>query len=238
MMKLNCACVIHGDLYSFDYVERLHAMLHRHLTLPFDFHVFTESDRSIPSYMTAHWLQPWPGVAGARRAWWYKLQLFNSSHDLGQILYLDLDTVIVNSLDWIKDLDINYFWSLRDFKYLWRPDWQGLNSSLMYWHTRRWTWIWQDFIQKDKMKIIKQYRGDQDYLASIIPLNQLKFVDLKQVKSWRWQAKDGGLDPTTRQYRRPGQGTAIDPHTSLLCFHGSPKPHEINDVVIQNHWRC
>jgi hypothetical protein len=41
----------------------------------------------------------------------------------------------------------------------------------------------------------------------------------------------------SRKHNAPGQGTRIAPDVCALVFHGHPKPHQINDPVIQNFWQ-
>ena len=233
---VNCACVIHGDVYSWDYVENLYAMLKLNSEKNICFHVFTEPDRSVPSHMVKHELQAWPGVAGAKKSWWYKMQMFDPVHNIGQMLYLDLDTVITGSIDWVWDLSPDYFWAIRDFKYLWRPNWNGLNSSIMYWDTAQFSWVWKLFQEQNINALIKQYHGDQDYLSTVLDATVLRFIPDALVKSWRWQIKDGGMDMKTRIYKRPDAGTVLDPQAKILIFHGRPKPHEVSDPVIQRLW--
>jgi len=213
-------------------------MIARHLPGSFQFHVFTEHTRSVPAHMIKHALEPWPDVGGRRGAWWYKLQLFDPQHRLNQVLYLDLDTVIVSDLSWIYDLDRDYFWTLLDFKYLWRPAWQGINSSLMYVNPRKALNIWAPFENYSVQDIRRQFVGDQDYLNHIIDRNRLRFIDNIKAQSWRWQVHDGGMDQVSRGYRSPGQGSVLDPATSLVVFHGAPKPHQVQDPQIAQHWRC
>ncbi len=233
---VNCACVIHGDVYSWDYVDNLLAMLRLNSTRPIQLHVFTESSRSVPDHMVKHELQAWPGIAGAKKSWWYKMQMFDPAHKIGQMLYLDLDTVITGSIDWVWDLSPDYFWAVRDFKHLWRPNWSGLNSSFMYWDTEQFSWIWDLFREQNINALVKQYHGDQDYLNTVLNDTVLRFVLDGLVKSWRWQIKDGGMDMKTRIYRRPGAGTVLDLQAKILIFHGRPKPHEVVDPVIQRLW--
>ena len=95
------------------------------------------------------------------------MQMFDPKHFMGQMLYFDLDVVIVDNLDWIVACDRRYFWTLKDFKYLWRPQWNGMNSSVMYWDTARFPDIWQAFIQNDPLTVSRYYPGDQDFLVSI-----------------------------------------------------------------------
>jgi hypothetical protein len=85
---IDCACVIHSDAYSWDYVERLYSMLSRHLSLGVRLHVYTEADRPVPAPFIKHALDDWE-ISGPRRSWWYKLQLFDSEKFSGSLLYFD-----------------------------------------------------------------------------------------------------------------------------------------------------
>ena len=234
---VNCACVIHGDAYNWTYVERLQSMLTKNFSIPIQLHVFTEESRTVPNSMIRHNLIPWPGIAGPKKAWWYKIQMFDPQNYSGQLLYFDLDVVITGNLDWILTLHSHYFWSIRDFKYLWRPTWQGINSSVMYWDTARYSSLWNKFNQETLTSVTKKYKGDQDFLTEHIQDLEKKFFDQDAVQSWRWQAWNGGYDIKTRSYRRPGAGTAVPPSTKILVFHGNPKPHEITDPVVASYWK-
>ena len=233
---MDCACVIHGDKYDWCYVERLYNMVKRHNTGPVRFHVFTEPDRSVPDPMIKHVLHDWPGIAGPKKSWWYKMQMFEPGRVSGRLLYFDLDTVIVDNIDWMQGLDARYFWSIRDFRHLWRPNWKGMNSSVMLWDTSRFSWIWREFQQNDVKTQARLFHGDQDFLNSVLTERDLKFMDESLIKSWRWQIKDGGMDMKTRVYRRPDAGSVLLPGVKILIFHGSPKPHDVHDPIISLHW--
>lgn len=233
---IDCACVIHGDTYGWIYVERLYNMLQRHITPGIRLHVYTEADRPVPEHMIKHPLTDW-GISGPKRSWWYKLQLFNTKHHAGPLLYFDLDTVIVGNIDWIWNLPLRYFWTLQDFKYLWRPTHQGINSSIMWWDTRLYDQLWREFQSNDIQTLIKMHQGDQDYLTQNIDRRSLRFFPQEQVQSWRWQSWNGGYNFKQRMYQNPGSGTVVQKNTSVLVFHGKPKPAEITDPVILEHWR-
>ena len=235
---IDCACVIHGTGYSWTYVDRLYNMLCR-LSRGVRLHVYTEPSRSVPTHMIKHALTEWPGISGRRLSWWYKMQMFNPQHHRGQLLYFDLDTVIVDNIDWITQLSPVFFWTLQDFRSLWKPGQQKINSSVMYWNTVHWESIWQTFDQQGATRVLNMYRhgGDQEYLHAVLPREKYMFMDPDRIVSWRWTALDGGLNVKNRTYFNPGQGTRINPGTSVLVFHGDPKPHEVNDVVIKQHWR-
>lgn len=235
--EIHCACLIHDTKYDIEYVNRLYRALCRNLTPRVIFHVFTESNRAIPPEYKKHTLEEWPGIRGPRKSWWYKLQIFDTKHHKGQLLYFDLDTVIVNNIDWIWKLDTDYFWAVKDFKYLFRKNNKGqtINSSVMWFNTKYYTHIIKDF----SIDIIKRprYHGDQDYIHSKIPLNKLRYFDISNVKSYKWEIKEGGFDFSTRKYNAPGTTCWPDDKTSILVFHGSPNPHEENHPMMDTFWK-
>lgn len=235
-MTLDCACLIHGDGYEWIYVERLYSMLSRHLTAQVRLHVYTEAERPVPAPWIKHSLIDW-GIGGPKQAWWYKMQIFNSAYHAGPLLYFDLDTVIVNNIDWICQLPLSYFWGVRDFKYLWRPNHYALNSSVMWWDTRTFDHVWKSFEKEDLQTITKKYRGDQDYINQALEHKNLRFLDSKLVKSWRWECLDGGHNFRRRQPLTQNTNTIVPENTSILVFHGQPKPKNLQDAVILQHWQ-
>jgi hypothetical protein len=186
--------------------------------------------------MIKHVLTEWP-ITRPKRGWWYKMQLFNPEHHAGPLLYFDLDTVIVGNIDWIWQLPTTYFWAIQDFKYLWRPNHTGINSSVMWWNTQHYQRLWDTFAQQDLGTITRKYPGDQDYISAVISENQRRFFDTNRVQSWRWQCLDGGYDFRKRCHRAPGTGTQITDSTSIMVFHGNPKPEQITDQVVVVHWQ-
>lgn len=233
---LDCACLIHGQVYDWMYVEKLYHGLQTHLNGLVRLHVFTEANRSVPQPFIKHSLQDWPDVRGAKAAWWYKLQMFRPDVGVGRMFYLDLDVIITGSLDWVWRTDPRWFWAIKDFKFLWRRGWTGINSSAMIWTAAQARRIWQDFSAQDLSTLRRRYHGDQDYLSTLLPEDALRYLDPGRILSWRWQIKDGGLDFETRDYRKPGTDVEIDPETSLIVFHGHPKPHEMPDGLIKTRW--
>lgn len=232
---IDCACVIHGDAYSWTYVERLYSMLNRHMSHGIRLHVYTEAERPVPSPMIKHVLPDW-GIHGPKRSWWYKINLFDSAEHAGPLLYFDLDTVIVNNIDWICNLPLTYFWAVQDFKYLQRPSHLGMNSSIMWWDTRRFGSVWTEFQQENLKAVMKKYRGDQDYLNQVLN-KELRFLDPTQIVSWRWQCLGSGYNFKQRSYQISDLVTHVPIGSSVLIFHGHPKPADLDDPVIKFHWQ-
>lgn len=233
---IDCACLIHGSGYSWQYVDTLYSMLSRNLSRPVTLHVYTEASRTVPAPYIKHELEDWK-ISGPKKSWWYKLQLFNPAQFSGPLLYFDLDVVIARNIDWIWQLKNNYFWTVHDFKRIYKPAHQGLNSSIMWWDTQRFQSVWTSFKQLDFGYVLRKYPGDQDFLSQIIPQSQRRYFNSEWVKSWRWQCLDGGYNFKSRTWAVPGQGTVIPSDTSVLVFHGDPKPAQITDPVIQQYWK-
>lgn len=235
MESLDCACLIHSSGYNWEYVDKLYSMLQRSVSISIKLHVYTESTRNVPEPYIKHNLDEWE-FNGLCKSWWYKLQLFNAKQHSGPLLYLDLDTVIVDNIDWIWQQNTDYFWAIRDFKYLWKPTSNTINSSLMWWDTVKFNWIWENVVNQQISNILLKYRGDQDYLSDLIPSEKVRFFPSDKIKSWRWEAVNGGYNFTKKTWKNPGSGTNID-NTSVLIFHGNPKPHTIDDSIIIKYWR-
>jgi hypothetical protein len=45
------------------------------------------------------------------------------------------------------------------------------------------------------------------------------------------------MNMRTREYSSPNSGATVAPDTKIIIFHGQPKPHEVSDPKIQQHWK-
>ena len=45
------------------------------------------------------------------------------------------------------------------------------------------------------------------------------------------------MDFRYRKPINPGSESAVKADTSVIIFHGTPKPHEVQDKLIFEHWR-
>lgn len=232
---IDCACVITGDKYDFEYVHKLYKGLCRGFTNDVTLHVYTEESRKVPKPYVKHSLKTIQ--TREDRGWWNKIQLFNPKLFRGQLLYFDLDVVILNSLDWMLELDSKYFWSVRDFRYLWAERRNEVNSSVMYFDTEKFSYVWSDF-KKTPEVYMNRLHGDQNFIHRHIPSQIKQFFDINRVKSYKWELIDGGYDMHSRTYKEPGSGTKIPRLTSIAVFHGQPNPDDIieNDSIIAKYW--
>jgi hypothetical protein len=232
---VDCACVIHSDGYSWDYVDRLYSMVSRNFSRPVRFHVYTEADRVVPDHMIKHELVEWSGVAGPRQSWWYKMQLFNDRLFSGQLLYFDLDVMITGSLDWIQQLPVRNFYAIHDFRRLWKPTSRTINSSVMYFDTAEYSYVWDKFQQRSLGSIINSYKGDQDFITEAVESRNLRYFDLNRIVSWRWQIVNDGFRQRKPSNSKPAVLKVPD-SASVVVFHGNPKPHEVDNAIVEKYW--
>jgi hypothetical protein len=211
-------------------------MLKRALSTDIRLHVYTEPDRVVPEPYIKHSLKEWEGISGPKKSWWYKMQLFNPENFAGDLLYFDLDTIVLRSIDWIPALATEKFWTIKDFKHLQSNQISEINSSVMWWNVERYAYVWEKFNQQDVKKIVRTYQGDQDFLHATINYNNRRYLDEDKIKSYRWQVLDGGYDFEKRQFRHPGKGPFICGNTSIVVFHGQPKPHDVKHPEIVKLW--
>jgi hypothetical protein len=202
---LTVVCVKAKPLYTHQDVNRLYNMVEKNLTAKHRFICLTDDadglkcmSKTLPA-----------GVSG----WWAKLALFRTGLFRGKVLYVDLDSVVFDSLDFCADYT-GHFGILRDFLY---P--HGMfNSSVMLWD-RDHPHIWENWLKQGKpchewgdQAWIKEQMPDADILQNIFPG---KFLS--------WKADCAG---------------AIPPGAALVTFHGFPKMSDFpDDHIISRTWR-
>lgn len=104
-----CCVLVDGPVVGFNnaYVVRLERMVRRYLARDFRFVCFTDGTRGElpPPIETIRLKHLPPGrLPENGRGYWRKLELFNPKHGLeGRVLFLDLDVLVVATLDPIVD---------------------------------------------------------------------------------------------------------------------------------------
>lgn len=135
----------------------------------------------------------WPG-------WWSKLELFAPDIQ-GDLLYMDLDTVITGSLDSVLSVGRDVI--LRDFN---RSD--EVQSSLMYLTAERRAAVYAAFCKNPQQHMVDMIqRGDQGFLEPFY-FDAARWQDILpgQVNSWKLG------------------GRRIAPDQRIVIFHGKPRP--------------
>ncbi|MEB2348021.1 MAG: glycosyltransferase [Comamonadaceae bacterium] len=128
-------CMKWGTKYGPEYVNRLYAMVHRHLSGDFNFVCLTDNAEGVRAEV--HCL-PIPPLnlqlqPGQRDGAWKKLTTFEADlHGLrGTALFLDLDVVIVGSLDDFFTLPGDFL-IIHDYPRFWRVGERIIGNSSVY----------------------------------------------------------------------------------------------------------
>ena len=199
------ACVLRRSKdYDIDYVIQLIQSLKRNITV--DVEYVCLSDVDVSNFCThLKFEKNWSG-------WWSKLELFSHPYLKGKkVIYFDLDVVIQNNIDDFILYDHN-FSMLKGFSK------NGIvNSSIMAWAGDR-SHISDSFVPDVHMNEYKQKHkwGDQDFtrlhVKDKIDLIQNTFPNLVSSK------KHSDIDQIKS--------------SSIVCFHGNPRPRQVNWKVL------
>lgn len=209
---LNVVCVQTGNYLGrgVEYVQNLHRMVEQHLTIPHRFYVLTDDAAS-----------NYPGAIAkpaAHKGWWAKLEIFNPDMRFeGRVMFLDLDTLIVGNIDHIAAYQ-GHFATLHDF---WRP--AGLGPAVMLFDPEWAAWIYQEWRAEGHPKT--DPRGDQGWLENRNQGRMRKEVDILQ-----------DMHPGEIVSYKTHCVSGIPAGARVVCFHGKPRPHEVNGWV-KDYWK-
>jgi hypothetical protein len=198
---ITVACVYWGDKFPVQYVHNLKSMVERNTTI--DHRFICLSDKKVDGVETRILK---PGFGG----WWNKLQLFDPAQKLGtRVVYLDLDTLVVENIDWLLQYTGN-FMGIEDVGAVnaHQPHLKGvMQSGVMSFNPLMYSEIWNRGSTDESL--FSKFRGDGEFLnAMFSPLARdlLQNVYPNRLKSYKYQVYPN----------RP------DDKTSIICFHGRP----------------
>jgi len=206
-------CMNTGGFAPDEEVYTLKRQVDRHLSEPHEFVCITEKD--IDGIETAKPINDLPG-------WWGKINLFAPTVSRKRNLWIDLDSVIVRSLNSCvaplsgKQIRCGLNWAKSGFG--------SCQGTLVYW-------------EGDSARIISDKFNHAD--AHWPPVNG-KMWDNGQnqwsEQEWMTYLRDTGQlsveyfkNSELRSYKYHCRGLDKPPHTSVVAFHGSPKPGEVED---------
>lgn len=156
------------------------------------------SDVEVPGVETWPLYYNWPG-------WWSKMELFRPDIR-GDLLYLDLDTVVLGSL---SEFDVGVTTVLADFT---KPG--KIGSGFMYLVEMDRPPVWAAWVQdpeRHMRECVTQERwGDQGFLQGVLVAQRWQDVLPGRVVSYKMHGHNG-----------PPKGARV------VCFHGKPRPWEV-----------
>lgn len=221
---ITVACVWWGTLYPKSYVERLRNSVARNLTVPHEFVCITDRDdvpegvRAIPTPVPNELCQG-TNSYGDGKGWWAKVGLFKPGlfGDAKRVLYLDLDVVIVGSLDKIASVQ-EPFCAIENFGP--NKGHAAHNSSVVVWTPNEKS---DEIYTKFSPDVPNQLHGDQCWIWRVLR-DDIRDYPKNWVVSYKYEKH--------RQWRH------ADENTSVVVFHGSPKPHQVlREKQIYENWK-
>jgi hypothetical protein len=246
VQTVNVLCIKWGKKYGPEYVNKLHSMVSRHLHRPFRFVCLTDDGTGIDPAVE---VKPIPMVGfdefDQRKPWsfghgWLKLTSFaDPLYDLtGQTLFLDLDIVIVDSLDEFFDQPGTFIvikeWDKKD----------GTGNTSCYLYTIGAHTDALDHLKNGYPQSIADVRNEQEYITGFLN---------RQGKVSYWP--DAWCRSFKRHCMRPGILGWFSPPTipagaKIIVFHGKPNPPDVIAGVsgkwyrrvlpaqwVADHWR-
>jgi hypothetical protein len=181
------------------HVQALHRQVRK--WLPAAETVCLTDEKSIAGEETLPLQYDWPG-------WWAKMELFRPDIE-GDLLFMDLDTIVVGALDEIAA--VQKLTVLRDF---YRP--HAIQSSIMFITEKDRAEIWENWMRSPDSAIAHQRHGDQGFLERFW-----------HEKAARWQdVLPGKIVSYKADVRKAGEVVPKD--ASVIAFHGKPRPWDLS----------
>ena len=202
---MNIVCFRWGK-FGDEYVHRLKNMVERNLTIPHNFVCFT--DRPIKG---VNWSEI-PDEALKLQRNFPKLWVYSEySGMFGRTILLDLDMVIIGSLD--KMFSYNGDWcGIRGFRQEKKPK---VGGGLVSFDHSKFHHIWENRGQYEK------HRGKERFVYGEIFKTPDTWQDLypNQLASYKWD--------------KP----SFHKNTRIIAFHGKPRPPQVTDKIVLENWR-
>jgi hypothetical protein len=219
---LTVVCVKFGKKYDADYVNKLAAGVQRHLSRPHHFICFTDDPTGIfPTFVVSK-----PLSTGILKGWWHKAYLFSEEacaaigHS-SRVMYIDLDTVIVGTLDEIASFQGEFGTLSTDGMVNERRE-GGLNSSVMMWTAGSFTELWTKLVAEFDRAVSRiTYKFDV-WIEMMVGDKAQTLQSRYPQQLWEYAAiQDTGTLP---------------PSARLVTFPLDPKPRAALDDWVVSAW--
>ncbi len=220
MQSVNVLCIKWGKKYGPEYVNRLHNMVRRHLHRPFRFVCLTDDAQGIDPGIE---VKPIPPIGfdefDQRKPWtfghgWLKLTSFAKPlYDLeGRTLFLDLDIVIVDSLDPFFDqpggFGVIKEWDKKD----------GTGNTSVYLFTVGAHVDALDHLRNGYPKVVEEVRNEQEFITGYLGRQgKVSYWPEEWCRSFKRHCMRRGI---MGWFAPP----VIPPGARVIAFHGKPNP--------------
>lgn len=208
-----------GQPFGFEYIFRLHNMLKRYLSIPFNFHVFSDKRMGVLSDVNLHLIPDF--IMKYYKLNFPKFYVYSSLHGItGRVIMIDLDTIITGSLDEMFSYDGDWC-GIKPM----RPGRTHIGGGLVSFEHSKFTWLWEE-MKNNLDYFIDKYKGKE----------RLVYQELMREYPDRWQdLYPGQLVGYKRGVRKVG---GLNSDVRFVAFHGNPRPHEIrNEQWMREYWK-
>lgn len=225
MQPVNVLCIKWGRKYGPEYVNRLHSMVRRHLHRPFRFVCLCDEPEGIDAAAGIE-LFPIPKIGfeafDTRAPWtfahgWLKLTSFATPlYDLqGPTLFLDLDIVIVDSIDCFFDAPADDFRVIREWD---KRD--GTGNTSVYRYTIGAHADALEHLKTGYPAATAEVRNEQEFITGFIA-RQGKISYWPE--GWCVSFKRHCVPPVLMSWFR---APTIPRGAKIIAFHGKPHPDD------------
>lgn len=237
--QINVLCMKWGTKYGPEYVNKLYGMVRRNLQRPFRFVCLTDNKEGINANVDCLPLPELDLPEGAPERGWNKLTTFiNPLFDIqGKVLFLDLDVVVVGSLNEFFDLK-GAVHIIQDFV---RKDGTG-NSSVYLFNAGAHPDI-IEYFRLNFAAIQQKHRNEQEFLSHyLLEQNKLAYWPKEWCRSFKYDCLPGVVGSWFNESQVPE-------NARVIIFHGNPNPDDAIRGVsgkwyrrvkpatwINNHW--
>lgn len=220
MQSVNVLCIKWGTKYGPEYVNRLRSMVARNLSRPHRFVCLTDDRSGIDPGIEVHDLPaigipdfdqrvPWTKGHG-----WLKVTSFaDPLYDLsGPTLFIDLDVVIVDSIDCFFEPEGEFLvikeWDKKD---------ETGNTSVYRYHAGRHRDM-LDHLRDRQQEVLASVRNEQEFVTGYLARQgKLRYWPDAWCRSFKRHCVHGGLKGW---FKAP----EIPPGAKIIAFHGKPNP--------------
>lgn len=223
-------CMKWGKLYGPEYVNRLYAMARAHTTGPIRFVCLTDDRVGIRPEVECHDCPEVDIPMPYRMRGWRKLSTYARSEKLfgltGQWLFLDLDVVVLGSLD-------DFFTYQPDKTFVVMRNWTQVKKNIGNTSVYRFTVGAEEYLldrlERDHAQILAEFRNSQTYISRNVrdlvywPDDWCVLFKTHCVPAW-----------PLRFWQTPTH----PPGVRVVAFPGVPNPHEaVNGEWPAKRWK-
>lgn len=220
-MQRHILCMKWGTKYGPEYVNRLYGMVRRHLSGDFQFNCLTDDARGIRPEVQCFAIPPLNLhlAPGQRDGAWKKLTTFEA--DLyglhGTALFLDLDVVVVGSLDDFFT-QAGEFLIIRDYPRFWRFGERVTGNSSVYRFELGAHADVLGYFRAHMDEVMARFRNEQDYLSDFLHRQgELSYWPAEWCPSFKYHC----IPPwPSNHWRAP----FIPEGARIVIFHGEVNP--------------